>query len=135
MSLEQTASRLKAAHEAYIENVDLVTLAEIYDPEVLVHMPPFPDIKGFELYKQIGKKAHHGFTNRTIDWEETLIQGDTIAIRFTTFDKYVPTGKEIISKGSVFCHLRNDRIIEEFWYIDILSYFQQLGLVPPTDHK
>jgi hypothetical protein len=112
-----------------------LTLAEIYDPEVLVHMPSLPDIKGLELYKQSGEKAHQGFTNRRIDWEVTFIHGTTIAIRFTTIDKFIPTDKEIISKGSVFCHMRNDRIIEEFWYIDILGMFQQLGLIPPMGQK
>jgi ketosteroid isomerase-like protein len=130
VSLQQISDKLKAAHEAYIEKVDINTLTVIYAPDVVVHIPPLPDIKGLEADIQSGDKAHQGFSDRRIDWEQTLVQGDTIALRFSTFDKHIPTGKEIVSKGSVFCHIRNDKIIEEFWYIDILGYFQQLGLLP-----
>jgi len=130
MSIEEICAKIKKVHEAYVEKVDMVTLGEIYAPDVVVHMPPLPDIFGLETYKQSGIKAHQGFAERRIEWEETLIQGDTVALRFTTHDKYLPMGKNIISRGSVFFHVNNDKIVEEFWNIDILGYFQQLGVIP-----
>jgi predicted ester cyclase len=144
MSLEQIIAKLKKAHEAYIEKSDTNALAEIYAPDVLVHMPPFLDIRGLEAYRQSGAPAHQGFTDRYIEWEETIIQDNTVAHRFTTHDKHTglnpmfpapPTGKEIITKGSVFYHVKNNKITEEFWYIDFLGYLQQLGVIPPMGQK
>jgi predicted ester cyclase len=139
MSIKQIIAKLQKAHEMYIEKVDISTLADIYAPDVLVHMSPFPDIKGLETYRQSGVAAHQGFSNRHIDWEETVIQGNSVAQRFTTRDRHTglnpmfpmsPTGKEVITKGGVFYHIKNEKIMEEFWYIDWLGFLQQLGIVP-----
>jgi predicted ester cyclase len=139
MLLEDVITHLKKAHEMYLEKVDIITLSEIYASDVLVHMTPFPDTKGLENYKQKGVSAHEGFTDRHISWEETIIQNNSVALRYTTHEKHTgvnplfpvpPTGKEVITKGSVFFHVRKNKIIEEFWYIDMLGFLQQLGVIP-----
>lgn len=144
MSIKQIIAKLQKAHEMYIEKVDMNTLAEIYAADVLVHMPPFPDIRGLEEYKQSGAAAHQGFSNRHIDWEETIIQGNSVVQRFTTRDRHTgvnpmnpvpPTGKEVFTQGSVFYHVKNNRIVEEFWYIDFLGFLQQLGVMPTMGQK
>jgi predicted ester cyclase len=140
MSIKQVIAKLQKAHETYIEKADTNTLAEIYAPDVLVHMPPFPDIKGLEAYKQGGAVVHQGFTDRRIDWEETITKGNSVVHRFTTYEKHTglnpifsvpPKGKEIITKGSVLYRVKNNKIIEEFWYIDFLGFLQQLGVITP----
>lgn len=144
MSLEKIIAKFKKAHESYIEKVDIDTLAEIYASDVLVHMPPSPDIRGLEAYKQSGVAGHQGFSDRRIDWEETITQGNSVAQRFTTYDKHTgvnpifsvpPKGKEIITKGSVFYHVKNNKIVEEYWYIDFLGFLQQLGVITPLGQK
>jgi predicted ester cyclase len=144
MSIKDVIAKLKKAHEAYIEKADINALAEIYAPDILVHMPPFPDIIGLEAYKQSAAAAHQGFTDRSIEWEETIIRGSTVAHRYTTRDKHTglnpmipvpPTGKEVVTKGSVFYYVKKNKIVEEFWYVDLLGYFQQLGIVPPMGEK
>ena len=143
MSIELIAAKWKKIHEEYIEKADRSTLDEIYAPDVVSHLPPFPDVTGHEGSEKAAV-IHQGFSDRRIDLEETVIQGDTIAMRYTTYDKHTglnplfpspPTGKEIVVKGSVFLHIKDNRIVEEFNYVDMLGMMQQLGVIPVIGQK
>jgi predicted ester cyclase len=143
MSIEEIAAKWKKIHENYIEKTDRSALDEIYAPDVVSHLPPFPDVTGHEGSEKAAA-IHQGFTDRHIDLEETIIQGDTIAMRYTTYDRHTglnplfstpPTGKEIGVKGSVFLHVKDNKIVEEFNYVDMLGMMQQLGVISPMGKK
>ena len=128
-----------AVEEAWCQgNVD--ALDEVYDPDCLYHLYPFPDIKGLEAYKQRILEILPAYTNIQIEWEEMIGEGNTMAIRYTMRMKHIgvspsfpvpPTGKELVLKGCVFLHLKNGKAVEEFVYDDYLGLLQQLGMVPP----
>ena len=75
-----------------------------------------------------------------MDWDEMVVEGNTIAHRFTLHIKHTghypaipvpPEGKEVVIKGSVFLHVKDGKIVEAFQYGDWLGMFQQLGIVQP----
>ena len=52
MPLEEIKARYcRAVEEAYYKG-NLDPINELYDSDVIIHQPPFPDIEGLEAYKQ-----------------------------------------------------------------------------------
>jgi predicted ester cyclase len=112
---------------------------ETHATDVVSHMPPFPDVKGGEAYKQFIIDMHQAFTITQLNWDETITEGNTIAHRFTMRMKHTgeypaipvpPTGKEVVITGGAFLHVKDDKIVEAFQYGDWLGMMQQLGAVP-----
>ena len=127
-----------AVEEAYYKgNVD--ALDEIYLSDVIIHQPPYPDIKGLREYKQAIIAARQAFSGIHFDWEETICEGDVMAIRATWHMKHTgispkipvsPTDKEVVMRGSLFFNLKKGKIVEVFEYKDYLGFLKQLGVVP-----
>ena len=143
METKEVMAKIRwALEEATKGNVD--ALDQIYDPNIVFHLYPFPDIKGLQAVKQGMLAAWKGFSDVRIDWGEMIGEGNTIAIRHTVRSKHtgvnpqypVPaTGKEVIFKGCYFAHQRNGKCFEIFEYDDWLGFLQQLGVVPLIGSK
>ena len=141
MSLKEFAAKDSRAMEETIVKGNLDAYDETHAPDVVSHMPPFPDAKGSEAYKQFITEMRQAFTDIRVDWDETITEGNTIARRFTMRMKHTgaypaipvpPTGKEVVIKGSAFLHVKDGKIVEAFQYVDWLGMMQQLGVVPPS---
>jgi predicted ester cyclase len=140
MSLKELAAKDRlAVTEAFVTG-NTSAFEETHAPDGVWHMPPFPELKGIEAYKQFITGMRQAFTDVRMDWDETVIEGNTIAHRFTLRMKHTgqypaipvpPTGKEVVVKGSGFLHVENDKVVEAFQYGDWLGMLQQLGAVPP----
>ena len=138
MPLEEFKARYcRAVEEAYYKG-NLAPIDELYDPDVIIHQPPFPDIEGLAAYKQNILASRQAFTDIRFNWEEMVGEGNTIAFRSTWRMKHTgvspkisvpPTGKEVVMKGGLFIHLKNDRIFEIFEYKEYLGLFRQLGVI------
>jgi predicted ester cyclase len=140
MPLEELKVKYHWAKEEAVIKGNLDALDEVYAPDVTIHRPPFPDIKGLEAYKQYTISAREAYSNIQIEWEEMIGEGNTMACRYTARVKHTgvwstlpvpPTVKELVIRACLFIHLKNDKIAEEFWYDDYLGLHQQLGIVPP----
>lgn len=140
MSIKEIMERERWAREEAASKGNVNAWDEIRAPDMVAHIPPFPDIKGLEAYKQAILTMRQGFPDIRFEWEEMISEGNTIACRFTCRQKHTgespmfpgaPTGKEIVIKGCMFYHVKNDKIVEEFSYTDWLGFYQQLGIVPP----
>jgi predicted ester cyclase len=144
MSLEELKTKYRWAKEEAVINGNLDALDEVYDPDVAIHRPPFTDIKGLEAYKQYYLAAGEAYSNIQLEWEEMIGEGNTLACRYTARVKHTgvwstlpvpPTVKDLVIKACLFIHLKDGKIIEEFWYDDYLGLHQQLGIVPPMGKK
>ena len=141
MSLEEFKARYcRALEEAYYEG-NLDALDELYAPDVIIHRPPHPDIRGLSEYKQHILTARQAYTDIRFDWEEMVGEGDTVALRSTWRMKHTgesaavpvpPTGKEVVMRGGLFIHLDNGKGVEVFEYKDYLGLLQQLGVTPQS---
>jgi predicted ester cyclase len=128
----------RAVEEAWCKG-NLDALNETMSPDVVVHMSPFPDIRGLEAFKQSFMALREGYSEMRLEWSDAICEGDTIAQRITfrmkntrvnPVFKTPPTGKEVAVRGSNFIRVKNGKIVEEFQYIDFLGLLQQLGVVP-----
>jgi predicted ester cyclase len=139
MSLKEFKAKYRrAAEEAYHKgNVDI--LDELNMPDVIIHQPPFPDIKGLSEYKQSVLAARRAFTDIHFDWEEMIGEGNVMAFRASWHMKHTgvspkipisPSGKEIVMKAGLFIDLKNGKIAEVFEYKDYLGLLKQLGVMP-----
>ncbi len=140
MSLKELIAKdIRGAEEAFGKG-NLAVFEETHSADIVSYMPPFPETKGMEAYKQFIIEMRQAFTNIKFDWDETISEGNTIAHRYTLRMKHTgesslvpvpPTGKEVVVKGCVFLHVKNDKIVEAFQHADWLGMMQQLGVVPP----
>jgi predicted ester cyclase len=140
MSLEELKVKYRWAKEESVIKGNVDALDEVYSPDVVIHRTPFPDINGLEAYKQYYLEAREAYSNIQIEWEEMIGEGNTMACRYTAHVKHMgvwstlpvpPTVKDLVIKACLFAHLKNGKIVEEFWYDDYLGLHQQLGIAPP----
>ncbi len=145
MTIKEIMERERwVTEEAFIKGNFNAMDREVFDPDAVFHIPPFPDIKGLEAFKQFCMGARQLCTDIRWNWDEVIIEGNTAAQRFTFRGKHTgttpmfsvpPTGKEVVLKGCAFYNLKNDKVFEFFEYSDYLGFFQQLGIIPPMGQK
>ena len=135
---ELVAKDTQIVTEAFVKG-NLDQFDETHAPDIVTYVPPFPDVKGSEAYKQFITDMRTAFSDIRVDWDETITEGNTIAHRFTMRMKHTgnypaipvtPTGKEVVITGGVFLHVEDDKIVEVFQYGDWLGMMQQLGAIP-----
>ncbi|MDY6917550.1 MAG: ester cyclase [Chloroflexota bacterium] len=140
MSLEEFKARYRSALEEAYYRGNLEALDELYAPDVVIHRPPQPDVKGLTEYKQHVLAARQAYTDIQFDWEEMIGEGNTVALRSTWRMKHTgespalpvpPTGKEVVMRGGLFIHLKDGKGVEVFEYKDYLGLLQQFGVTPP----
>jgi predicted ester cyclase len=130
-----------ATEEGFLKgNFNALDEAEVFDPNAVFHIPPFPDIKGLEAFKQFCMGLRQLLTDIRWNWDEVIIEGNTAVQRFTVRAKHTgtapmfsapPTGKEVVAEGCAFYHVKNGKIVEFIEYSNYLGFFQQLGIIPP----
>jgi predicted ester cyclase len=140
MSLKEVIDKsIWAIEEAWCKG-NANAMNELWDPNLICQIYPFPELKGLESLKQRILARIPAYTDIRFDWEDTVGEGDTIAIRYTMYAKHTgvspsfpvpPTGKELVVKGCVFCRLKNGKIVEQYEYDDFLGVYQQLGILKP----
>ena len=144
MSLKEFKDRfVKAENEAwYRGNVD--ALDEVDDPNIVIHMPPNPDLVGREAHKQLILGARQAFSDYQHEWKDFIGEGDIVAVRYIAHMKHTgetptipvpPTGKELITTALMMFHLKNDKIVEAWMYPDRLGVLEQLGITLPMGQE
>ena len=140
MSLKEFKAKYRWAVEESYHRGNVDALDKLYEPNAIIHQPPFPDIKGLGAYKQHILEARQAYTDIHFNWEEMVGEGNTMAFRSTWYMKHTgvskkvpvqPTGKEVVMRGGFFLHLKNGRIVEVFEYKEYLGFLQQLGVMQP----
>jgi predicted ester cyclase len=143
-STKEIMARERRAVEDVFGRGNVDALDEVFASDAVFHMPPFPDIKGLEAYKQSVPATRQSFTDFRFDWDEVICEGNTAVQRYTFHMKFTgkslmitipPTGKEVVMKGCVVYHLKNGKVVEFLEYADYLGLFQQMGIVPPIGQK
>jgi predicted ester cyclase len=141
MSVKDTMGKERLAVEEFFVkgNFNAFDEAEVFDPDMVCHIPPFPDFKGLESFKQFCMEVSQMLTEISWNWDEVIIEGNTAVQRFAIRGKHTgtspkfsvqPTGKEVVGEGCAFYHVKNDKIVEFIEYSNYLGLFQQLGIIP-----
>jgi predicted ester cyclase len=77
------------------------------------------------------------FPGYWLDGQDTLVDGDKIAVRFDFHGTHkgelmgiAPTGKTVKFEGLILYELANGKIVNHWMQTDIVSLLQQLGAMP-----
>ena len=132
-----------------------VNLRELLEKEVSVHLSgdldKFDDLyvedyidntmgtRGLEEYKQAYLSIKKAFPDITVTIEDTVVEGDRIAARYTCsgthrgeFMGIQPTGKTFEMSEITIKRIEGGRFAESWAIPDFISMLQQLGIeVPP----
>ncbi|HYB04518.1 MAG TPA: ester cyclase [Nitrososphaerales archaeon] len=120
---------------------DLHTFAALYDPNIVIFDPIFPEpIKGKEIVQKINEDLFKAFPDLERRILSIMAKGDTVATEEVwagTFKESIPfsgrimppTGRHFESKCAAFLRFNPQGLIAEAqWYYDTASFRQQLGL-------
>ena len=142
MSMKEIMEKERwATEEGFLKgNFNAMDESGVFDTNAVFHIPPFPDLKGLEAFKQFCSGARQLLTDIQWSWDEVILKGNTAVQRFTVRGKNTgtspmfaapPTGKEIVVEGCAFYHVKNGRIVEFIEFSNYLGLLQQLGIIPP----
>jgi len=135
-----TPDDLKVKNRKWIEIVNkrnLDELSEVFSADVIYHLPPFPDIVGFEAYIQFVTDFVQSFPDFQLGIEELVAEGNITTIRWTFTGTYTgpsatmpipPNGKQVVGINCTESHWVNGRISEAWQISDWLGFFQQLSM-------
>lgn len=122
----------------FINTADEQLADEVIAPEALFHAPTHPEpLRGPSGYLELLAMLRDGFSDIQWTMEETIIEGDRVAARFTMrgthsgeFFGVPPTGVTISAQALNFYYLAHGRIVREHGRPDLLGILQQIGAVP-----
>jgi predicted ester cyclase len=116
-------------------NLDDPTVVQrLIDPAYKAHDPTMRRESGPVGFSRVVAIFREGFPDLRFIIEETVEQGDKLAVRFTlhgthrgVFVGIEGTGKVIAIRGMVLAHFRAGRLVEEWVNWDSLGLIRQLG--------
>lgn len=137
---ENTEIVRRYSEEAFNEErTDL--LDELIAEDVVNHDPlsdetlTAEEARGFEGFRRHVEVAHEAFPDATVTIEDTIAEGDEVAVRFTfegthegRFGGIEPTGNRVSGSNMVFMRLEDEKIVERWEESDDLEFLRQIGV-------
>lgn len=117
-------------------------LSELDDvvTEDFSHHAPFPTPQGRDGYRQFLGGFRQAFPDHTSTTEDTVVQGNKIAVRYTArgtqegeFMGIPATGNQIEIQGISIYEIVDGKVAAEWAAPDIIGMMQQLGAAPGPD--
>ncbi len=134
------AQRLQAAYSAG----DMTGLTDILAPDVVVHMPPIPDIVGIDAYRAAIADLRNAFPNATLTINELTASGEQVVARYTITGTHTgpsiafgpPTGKAVTMTSVMIAQTQAGKLVELWDYADRFGLSLQLDqpLPPPQPY-
>ena len=135
---EERTARIRTIEEVFHQgNID--ALDEITSPDVVYHVPPRPDVKGREAYKQYMAGMMKALSGFRFTMQQYIFEGGGDAVRWTIQGTHTgqlpgspvpPTGKQVTMTGLQMTRLVNGKAVEIWNYFDMIGFMQQLGVKP-----
>lgn len=122
----------------FINTADPKLSTELVSPDAVFQVPGRPDpVRGPAGYIEIIQMMRGGFPDIQWTLEETVVEGDVIAARFTMrgthsgpFSGVPPTGKKIAVQALNIYRLSQGKIVSEVGQPDLLGLMMQIGALP-----
>jgi predicted ester cyclase len=139
MVSEDQDTKIRRATLDAINKGNVEALDEVINPSFVLHRPPGPDCRSLDAYKQMILGLRKAFSNIEFTVEDYIRSGDMHASRYTMRGTHTgpipaapipPTGKTVTINGMVMARWANDKVVEEWEYVDMLGLMQQLGVLP-----
>ena len=103
------------------------------------HLPGGEPERGTDVIKAGRDAVHAGFSDMKITIDQLIVEGDMAAARLHLSGKHTgeflgiaPTGKQVTLTMHDFFRFEGDKIAELWVSLDRLSFFEQLGVPPPS---
>lgn len=136
---EEMKSAVRKMNEDSWHKRDLDEVFLLYADEIVFHRSPFPPVVGKEANRMGDEGMLSAFTEIRSTIHELVVEGDTAIAHWTWQGKHtgmLPTlgipasGKQVQFSGCSIYHFRDGKIVEQWEYGDLLSFMQQLGVIP-----
>src|SRR4051812_10702761 len=136
--MQTTNRQFMARFVEFINTADPRLAPELVSPDAVFHVPGRAEpVRGPQGYLEIIGMMRGGFPDIQWTLEETVIEGDVIAARFTmrgthrgAFFGVPPTGKTIAVQALNIYRLSTGKIVSEVGQPDLLGLMQQIGALP-----
>jgi predicted ester cyclase len=119
-----------------IENGDTKNIDKYFAANWVNHDPSLPPMKGLEGAKQL-VALWSGFSDAKVTIEDSVAEGDRVAVRFSMTGKHTgemmgiaPTGKPIQISATGIFKVVDGKATDNWVIFDALGLLQQLGVVP-----
>jgi predicted ester cyclase len=113
------------------------SLEQIIAPNWANHDPNLPPLEGLQGAKQLVSMWRTAFPDLKFTFEDTLAEGDKVAMRFRLVGKNTgafmnmpATGKSVDGTGTGIFRVVNGKLTDNWVNFDALGLMQQLGFVP-----
>ena len=141
--MDQQADANKAMIQRFVEEVKnkrhLEQMGDIFRSDYREHNSTVSSFgAGIEGYQRFLTHLFTAFPEDTVTFDEIVAEGDMVVYRGTEtgthkaeFLRIPATGKHATWTEIQFFRIQNGKVIEHWVDVDIFSWFQQLGVIPP----
>lgn len=137
MSVEENKKTLYRVFEEVWNKGNLDLIPELVSPDYYHHVI---ETRGIEGYKQMVVTTREAFPDLHYTVDDVIGEGDWLAARLTwtgtftgKFGDTEPTGKKISMSHANFSRYENGKCVEVVRFGDSLAFYQQAGVMPPTN--
>ena len=118
MASEDEKTRVLRIIEEAFNKGNMSALDEIVSPDIVYHVPPRPDVKGLQAYKEYLADLRRALTGFRFTIHELITEGNTDAGRWTIQGTHTgqlpgspvpPTGKQVTMTGLYMTHVVNGK--------------------------
>lgn len=140
MSTEDNKALVRGAVEEEWNQGNFAHVDELTASHYIHHDPDSPTIQTREDYKRWVTESRQAFPDLHLTIEDMIAERDQVAVRWTfrgtntgaiVTPMYIPaTGKQVTVTGITISRLAGGKIVEDWHQVDMMSFMQQLGLLP-----
>ena len=135
MSPEENKALVRRTIEALNER-NWAAYDEAFSSDIVLHNAS-RTIQGLQAHKHYVSMLLTAFPDLHFTIEDLIAEGDKVVDRYTARGTHTgalmdmaPTGKRFTATAISINHIANDKVVEQWFNVDDLGLFQQLGLVP-----
>jgi steroid delta-isomerase-like uncharacterized protein len=140
MTPEEMKAAIRKMNDDTWHKRDLDAAYRIYADEIVFQRVPFPPVAGKAANRASDAATLAAFSETQSTIHELVVEGDTAVAHWTWQAVHSgtspalgipPTGKQIQFAGCSIYHFKDDKIVEQWEYGNMLGMLQQLGVIPP----
>jgi predicted ester cyclase len=136
---EENKVRQRRVFEEVINNGNLDLIPEYFAPDYSIISPMGIEIEGADGFKQGSVTGRIAFPDLHYSIDDMFAEGDKVATRYTMTGTFkgeymgiAPTGKKFAITGILITRWVDGKEVEAWDCRDMLGYYQQLGVTPPS---